>query len=160
MKEIGPIAGIDHKNTMTEINHAEGRNHQGITKLIMKESIIIHFSTMEIRENIKRVIKTSIGMKISMIVIDLTIWIILIVETGHIVETDCETTVEMSIRRNIINIREGLEIIMKMSMRTGTVGMNMNTDTEMKPMISVEIDLEKNSMNAMQGKSLTFQNLN
>ena len=114
---------------------------------------------MEIRENIKRVIKTSIGMKLSMIVIDLNIWIILIVETGHIVETDCETTVEMSIRRKIINIREGLEIIMKMSMRTGTVGMNMNTNTEMKAMILVEIDLEKNSVNAMQGKSLTFQNL-
>ena len=56
MKEIGPIAGIDHKNTMTEINHAEGRNQQGITKIIMKKSIIIHFRTMEIRENIKRVI--------------------------------------------------------------------------------------------------------
>ena len=26
MKEIGPIAGIDHENTMTEINHAEGRD--------------------------------------------------------------------------------------------------------------------------------------
>ena len=46
---------------MTEINHAEGRDCQGITKMIMKESIIIHFWTMEIRENIKRVIKTSIG---------------------------------------------------------------------------------------------------
>ena len=32
MKEIGAIAGIDHKNTMTEINHAEGRDHQNITK--------------------------------------------------------------------------------------------------------------------------------
>ena len=135
MKEIGPIAGIDHENTMTEINHAEGRDHQGITKMIMKESIIIHFRTMEIGENIKRVIKTSIGMKISMIVIYLIIWIILIVETGHIVETDHETTVEMSIRRKIINIREGLEIIMKMSMRTGRVEMNMNTNTEMKAII-------------------------
>ena len=35
----------------------------------------------------------------------------------HIVEIDCKTTVEMSIRRKIINIREGLEIIMKMYMR-------------------------------------------
>ena len=124
MKEIGPIAGIDRKNTMTEINHAEGRDHQGITKMIMKESIIIHFWTMEIKENIKRVIQTSIGMKISMIVIDLMIWIILILETGH------ETSVEMSIRRKIINIREGLEIIMEMPMRTGTIGTNINTNTE------------------------------
>ena len=99
MKEIGPIAGIDHKNTMTEINHAEGRDHQSITKIIVKERIIIHFRTMEIRENIKRVIKTSIGKK-------------------------------------IINIREGLEIIiMKMSMRTGTIGININTNTEMKAII-------------------------
>ena len=45
---------------------------------------------------------------------------------------------------------------MKMSMRTGMVRMNMNTNTEIKAMI----DLEKNSMNAMQGKPLTFQNLN
>ena len=57
-----------------------------------------------------------------MIVIDLMIWIILIVETGHIVETDCETTVEMSIGKKIINIRDGLEIIMKMPMRTGLMG--------------------------------------
>ena len=102
MKEIGPLAGIDCENTMTKINHAEGRDHQGITKMIMKESIIIHFRTMEIGENIKIAIKTSIGMKISMIVKDLMIWIILIVETGHIVEIDCETTVEMSIRKKVI----------------------------------------------------------
>ena len=57
MKEIGPIAGIDHENTMTEINHAEGRDCQSITKMIMKESIIIHFRNMEIRENIKRAIR-------------------------------------------------------------------------------------------------------
>ena len=123
------------RDTMTEINHAEGTDHQSITKIIMKESIIIHFRTMEIGENIKIVIKTSIGMKISMIVTDLMIWIILIVETGHIVEADHETTVKMSIRSKIINIREGLEIIMKMSMRTGIVGMNINTNTEMKAII-------------------------
>ena len=52
MKEIGPIAGTDHKNTMTEINHAEGIDCQNITKIIMKESIIIHFRTIEIGENI------------------------------------------------------------------------------------------------------------
>ena len=87
---------------MTEISHAEGADHLSITKMIMEESIIIHFRTMEIRENIKRVIKTSIGMKISMIVIDLIIQIILIVETGHIVEIDCETTEEMSIRKKVL----------------------------------------------------------
>ena len=91
MKEISPIAGIDRKNTMTKLSHAEGTDHQGITKIIMKESII-HFRTMEIGENIKRVIKTSM-------------------------------------QKKIINIREGLEIFMKMSIRTGTVGMNMNTNT-------------------------------
>ena len=48
MKEIGPIAEIDCKNTMTKINHSEGTDHQSITKLIMKESINIHFRTMEI----------------------------------------------------------------------------------------------------------------
>ena len=32
MTETGPIAGIDHKNTMREINHAEGRDHENITK--------------------------------------------------------------------------------------------------------------------------------
>ena len=98
MKEIGPIAGIDHENTMTKISHAEGTDQQGITKIIMKESIIIHFRTMEIGENIKTVIKTTIGKK-------------------------------------IINIREGLEIVMNMSMRTGMIGMNMNTNTEMKVII-------------------------
>ena len=52
MKEVGPIAGIDHKNTITETNHAKGIDHQSITKMIMKESIIVHFRTMEIGENI------------------------------------------------------------------------------------------------------------
>ena len=73
-------------------------------------------------------------------VIDLMIWMILMVEighmteTGHTVETDCETTVEMSIRRKVINIREGLEIIMKPSMRTNIVWINMNTNSEMTDM--------------------------
>ena len=71
--EISPIGGIDRKNTMTKINHAEETDHQSITKIIKKESIIIHFRTMDIGENIKNVIKTNIGMKISMIVIDLMI---------------------------------------------------------------------------------------
>ena len=54
MKEIGPIAGINHENTMTRISHAEGTDHQDIIKIIMKESIIIHFKTMEIGDNIKK----------------------------------------------------------------------------------------------------------
>ena len=87
MKEIGPIAGIDCKNTMTKVNCAEGTNHQSITNIIMKESIIIHFRTMEIGENIKIIMKTNKGIKFSMIVIDLMIWIILMVEIGHVVET-------------------------------------------------------------------------
>ena len=165
MKETGPIAGMDCKNTMTEMNHTGGIDCQSITKMIMKESIIIHFRTMEIGEIIKIVIKTSIGMKISMIVIDLMIWIILmvgienivgtgttpkntkgtghtieidymtemtyIVETGHILEIDHETTVDVSIRWNLINIREGLEIIIRTSMKTGMVGINMNANSEM-----------------------------
>ena len=113
-------------------------------------------------------IRTSIGLKISMVVIDLMIWIILMIEigqmteTGHIVETgttpentketghtleidhmtemihiveiDHETTIEMPIRRIIINIREGLEIIMRTSMRTGMVRINMNANSEMTDM--------------------------
>ena len=72
-----------------------------------------------------------------MIEIDYMTEMIRIVEIGHIVETDHETTVEMSIRRKIINIREGLEIITKMPMRTGMVGININTNTEMKAIIQV-----------------------
>ena len=116
---------------MTKIYQADGTDHQSIAKIIMKGSIIVHFRTMEIGENIKIIIKTNIGMKISMIVIDLMIWIVLMVEIGHIVEIDHKTTVEMSIRRKVINIREDLEIIMKPSMRTGTVWINMNTNSEM-----------------------------
>ena len=87
MKEIAPIAGIDHENTITEIKHAKGIDHQSITKMIMKESIIAHFRSMEIGENIKIIIKTSIWMKISMIVIDFMIQIILMVEIGHMADT-------------------------------------------------------------------------
>ena len=43
--------------------------------------------------------------------------------------------IKTSIGKKIINIREGLEIIMKMSMKRGTIGMNMNTNTEMKAVI-------------------------
>ena len=153
MKEIGPIEGIDC---------------QSIMEITMKKSITMHFRTMEIEENIQIIIKTSIGMNISAIIIDPIVQIILMIEiqhmteTGHIVERgttpqntketgpmleieillveiDCETTVEMSMRRKIINIREGLEIIMKMSMRTGMVGINTKTNTEMTNMTKLEI---------------------
>ena len=63
MKEIGPMAGIGHKNTMIEINYAKGIDHQSITKIIMEWSITIHFRTMEMGKNIKIILKTSIGMK-------------------------------------------------------------------------------------------------
>ena len=52
MKEIGPIVGMDHENTMTKINHAGGIDHLHITKITIKERIIIHSRTMEIGENI------------------------------------------------------------------------------------------------------------
>ena len=58
----------------------------------------------------------------------------LMTEMSHIVEVDHDTTVEMSIRKKIINIRKGLEIIMRMSMRTGMVGIDMNTNSEMTDM--------------------------
>ena len=112
MKEIGPIAGIDHENTMTEINHAAVIDCQSTTKITikeriiihfrtteageiiiiiiwtnMKEGFIIHFRTMDIGQNIKIVMKTGIGMKISIIVIDLMIQIIVQVEIGHMTET-------------------------------------------------------------------------
>ena len=87
MKEICPIAGIGHENTMTEINYAEGIDCQNITKMVMKESIIAHFRTMEIGENIKIIMKISLGMKISMILIDPMIWMIHKVEIEHMTET-------------------------------------------------------------------------
>ena len=87
MKQIGPIAGIGCENTMTEINYAKGIHHQSITKITMKGSITMHFRTTEMGENIKIIVKTSIGMKISMIMIDPLIWMIHKVEIGHMTET-------------------------------------------------------------------------
>ena len=78
----------------------------------------------------------------------------------HEIGENIKRVIKTSIEKKIINIREGLKIIMKMSMRTGMLGMNININTEMKVINQVEIELEKNSMNAMQGKPLTFQNLN
>ena len=64
-----------------------GENIKIIIRTNMKESIIIHFRTMEIGEIIKIIIRTSIGMKISMIVIGPIVQIILMVEIGHMTET-------------------------------------------------------------------------
>ena len=87
MKEIGPIAGIDCKNTMAGANHAKGIDCKSITKMTIKERIIALFRTMEIGENIKIVIKTNVGMNISMVVIVLIVGIGHMTGTGHIVET-------------------------------------------------------------------------
>ena len=92
MKEIGPIAGIDCKNT---------------TKMIIKERIIVLFRTIEIGENIKIIVRTNIGMKSS------TIEIYLMIEMSHIVEIDCEAITENLKTRDT---REGLKTIIK----TGT----------------------------------------
>ena len=51
---------------MTEMNHTEGIDCQSITKMIMKESIITHFRTMEIEEIIN--IVTRRNMKESIII--------------------------------------------------------------------------------------------
>ena len=50
-------------------------------------------------------------------------------EMIHIVEIDHETTVEMSLRKKIINTREDLEIIMRMPIKPGMIGININTTT-------------------------------
>ena len=44
MKKLCPIAGIDCKKTMTKINHAEGTDCQSITEIIMKE---MYYNTFE-----------------------------------------------------------------------------------------------------------------
>ena len=55
----------------------------------------------------------------------------------------------MSIRRKIIDIREGLEIIMKMPMRTGMIGININTNTEMTNMTKIEVGQKNNLAHMM-----------
>ena len=56
------------------------------------------------------------------------------VETGYAVEIDHKTTVEMTIKRKITDIRQGLEITMRTPMRAGTVWINMNANSEMTAM--------------------------
>ena len=73
MKETGPIVGIYHENA---------------TKITIKGRIMAIFRTRKIGEDIKIIIKTNIGInhKISMKVIG--IQMILIVEIGHMAETN------------------------------------------------------------------------
>ena len=152
MKEIGPIVGIDHKNT---------------TKMTIKERIIVISRTREIAENIKIIIKINIGIncEISMIVIILIVEIDHMTGMIHIVEIDRETitkvtikvTTEMIIEMKIIEnggIREGLEIIMKMPIMTGTVGINIDTNTGMTAMTEIEVGLVKEVACLRQGKLL------
>ena len=82
MKEIDHTVEIDHKIIMKEIGLIAGIGCKNTTKMTIKENIIAILKTREIGEIIKIVIKTNIGMKISMIVI------ILMVEIGHMNETD------------------------------------------------------------------------
>ena len=76
----------------------------------------------------------------------------------------------MSIRRKIIGISktrdmgEGLEITMKMLMKTDTVrikiGINIKTDTEMTAMTKLEVGPKKNSAHMMIEKMIALrQNL-
>ena len=95
-------------------------------------------------------------------------------EIGLIVEIDCKTikkvtiemTTEMIIAKKIIeirDIREGLDITMKMLMKTGTarimIGINIDTNTEMTAMTEIEVGLEKEVTCLRQGK-MTSQRLN
>ena len=138
MKETGLIAGTDRENTMTEINHTEGIDWQSITKMIMKESIIIHFRIMEIGENIKISIKTNTGIKISMIMIDPMIQIILIVEI------DCKAITENLKTRDM---REGLKTIIK----TGTARIIIEIVTKTKISTKTKTDIRMTAMARLEG---------
>ena len=163
MKEIGPISKLNCKNTMTKINHAEWTDHQSITKMIMKEGIIIHFRTLEIGENTNIIIKTSIGMKISMIVID----------------TDNSQGIDRACYRNRSYSRDRLQDYCrdvykeenhKYKRRSRDYyedaykdRYNRNKYKHQYRNESYNLSRDKsreNSMNAMQGKPITFQNLN
>ena len=60
----------------------------------------------------------------------------------------------------IRDMREGLEIIMKMPIKTGTVGININTNTEMTAMTEIEVGLEKEVTCLKQEKLTKSQKLN
>ena len=60
----------ERENCNTFQDHGRRRNINIIIGTNMKEGFIIHFRTMEIEKILKIVMKTSIGMKISMTVIN------------------------------------------------------------------------------------------
>ena len=74
------MTGIGH---IVEIGPIVGIYCLSITKMVIKRRTITISRTREIGENIKITIKTNIGVKISMIVIDPVIQMIHIVEIGH-----------------------------------------------------------------------------
>ena len=160
MKEIGPIAGIDHIAGIDCKSTIEMTTEKKIIDLeiIMKEIDPIaetdhivekdqEITTKEIDHNISTEITKEIGHT---------------VEIGHIVEIGHEATttkltiemsIEMTIRRKIIEIskmrdmREGLEITMKTHMKTSMArikkGINIETDTEMTVMTRLNIGLRR-----------------
>ena len=83
-------------------------------------------------------------------------------EIIHRVEVDRKTipkvtikmTTEMIIEMKIIEMREGLEIILKMLMKTGTARINIDTNTRMTAMTEIEVGLEKEVPCLRQGKLL------
>ena len=157
MKEIGPIAGINCKNTMTKISHAKGTDHQDITKINIKESTLNSVSNKVAFNEKSAITKENLctkyfpftykyvilNKKLPIMKENLCIFFFIIggvegiiihfktIEIGE----NIKKVIKTSIGKKIINIRKGLEIIMKMSMKTGTIGMNMNTNTEMKAVI-------------------------
>ena len=113
MKEIDHTVDIDHGIAMKEIGPMVGIDCQNTTKMTIKERIIALFRTMERGENIKIIkiiiIRTNVRIKFYMIEIDHMTEMIHVVEIGLLVEIGHKTIIEMSIKRKVINIREGLE---------------------------------------------------
>ena len=141
MKEIDPIAGIDHWATIKITIGKKIIDHKIIMKgigPIAEIKCTIEIGTTP--ENTKETGDT--------------------VEIGHIVEIGCkatttEMTIEMSIRRKIIGIsktrdmREGLEIIMKMHMKTGTTRIIIELATKTKIRMDTETDIEMTAMTGL-----------
>ena len=83
-------------------------------------------------------------------------------EIGLIVDIGCETTTEMIIEMKAIQIRDiraGVEIIMKMLMKTCIVGISINTSTEMTAVTNTEVHLEKDTP-CLRKIKMTSQRLN
>ena len=138
MKEIDHIEGIDDECTI-----------QMTIEMTTEKKIIDHKIIMKEIDPIAEtdhIVETDQG--ITTKEIDHNISTEITKEIGHIVEIGCKDTttkmtiemcIEMSIRRKIVgiskprNMRECLEITMKMLMKTGTarikIGINIETDT-------------------------------